>query len=191
MTIIVFFRLFRYLPADWSFVPKFLFPKPFEVTFAKIGNRFNSKKRCESTRWPTPAARERTASADRLPQRRDAPKTISLSRGNSSIFATSCLGPNLRGTCLERFPRAACGRPLLSAFVFSTDPTLWIDTRRIRGLYVTVHVWGLHCLSESLFLHTRGCPGTNLIRSALFFTLHHLASFFLNRIIYYIYIYKS
>lgn len=62
-----------------------------------------------------------------------------------------------RGTCLGRFPRAACGRPLLSAFVFSTAATLWIDTGRIRELYATVHVWGLHCLRKSFFLHT-GLP---------------------------------
>lgn len=147
-----------------------LFPK----SSAKIGNGSNSKERCESTRWPTPAARGRIASADRLPQRRNAPKTISSSRGNSSVLATSCLG-STRGTCLDWFSRAACGRSLLSAFIFSTVATLWIDTRRIRGLYVTIHMWGLHCLRKSFFLHARIILAR--IRSALLFMFYHLVHF--------------
>lgn len=168
---------FEFLPTDWSFVPHSLFPKPSEVRcedrqFGLIRKRNASPH----PRWSTPAARGQTASADRLPQRRDAPKTISSSRGNSSILATSCLRP-IRGTCLDRFPRAAL-RTIASFCrpVFSTVATLWIDIRRIRELYVTIHVWGLSIVSESLFLHT-SCAGTNLIRSALFFMLRHRANF--------------
>lgn len=84
---IVFARQSRFLPTDWSSVWEIFFFSGTSLKIRRRERRFKSRERCESTRWSTPAVRGRSTLANCPPQRRDVPKTISSSRGNSSTLA--------------------------------------------------------------------------------------------------------
>lgn len=97
ITIIVFPRQFRFLFTDWSFVPKiFPFSEIFRGGLRRPAIGLIRKRDASPRDGQHPLRGDRLLRRIRLPQRRDAPKTISSSRGNSSILATSCLGPRSR-----------------------------------------------------------------------------------------------
>lgn len=169
---IVFARQSRLLPADWSFVWEiFFFSGTYlEIHFAENDARFKLRERCESTRWSTPAARGWPTSANCPPQRRDVPKTISSSRGNSPTLAwyrfeaRASPDSHVLPACLP-----ADSFFLLSYFRPSRPGPMnrfQADTR----LYVTGHVWGPIVFQNRavlffyfFFFARKGCLCANLI----------------------------
>lgn len=114
--------------------------------------RLKSKERCESTRWPTPAARglpQRTISRSVGTPRKQFPRHAEIVQRSPGVLP----GHKIRGTCLARFTTCLLAVDSFFFFFFLCAfdrAILWIASRRIRDL--TDHRWGLYCLPELLSL---------------------------------------